>query len=78
MFIDLEFAGPNFQAFDLAQHFMTFACGDLDRVGKEEFVPAREFQMRWCHYYLMGYKDLPTNEVRQSDKQKFLRPNFSI
>ncbi len=51
------------QAFELASHFMTFAGGDLSRVGRNEFVPAREFQLRWCHCYLMGYRDLKENQV---------------
>ncbi len=51
------------QAFELASHFMTFAGGDLSKVGRNEFVPAREFQLRWCHCYLMGYKNLKENQV---------------
>jgi ethanolamine kinase len=63
IFIDLEFAGPNFQAFEIAQHFMTFVCGDLSKVGRDEFVPAREFQLRWCHAYLTGFMALPREKV---------------
>ena len=43
---------------------MTFAGGDLNKVGRNEFVPAREFQLRWCHCYLMGYKGLKENQVK--------------
>ena len=62
-FVGLQFCGPNFQAFDIAQHFMTLCGPDLSKVGKEEFVPAREFQLRWCHHYLSAYKDISTQKV---------------
>ena len=39
------------------------AGADLSRVGREEFVPAKEFQMRWCRAYLGGYRDLPEHKV---------------
>ena len=45
---------------------MTFAGGDLGRVGRNEFVPAREFQLRWCRCYLAGYRGLGGDE-RQVD-----------
>ena len=62
-FVGLQFCGPNFQAFEVAQHFMTLCGPDLDKVGKEEFVPAREFQLRWCHHYLAGYNNTSTQTV---------------
>jgi hypothetical protein len=39
------------------------AGSDLDKVGREEFVPAKEFQMRWCHAYLAGYRNVPEHKV---------------
>ncbi len=59
-----------FQAFELASHFMTFAGGDLSRVGRNEFVPAREFQLRWCHSYLTGYKELKENQVKPEEVER--------
>ena len=51
------------QAFELAQHFLSMAGADLSKVGREEFVPAKEFQMRWCRAYLGGYKNIPEHKV---------------
>ncbi len=51
------------QAFEIASHFMMFAGGDLDKVGRNEYVPAKEFQMRWLQTYLTGYKELPPHKV---------------
>ena len=48
----------------MAQHFLSMAGADLEKVGREEFVPAKEFQMRWCRTYLSGYKDVPEHKVR--------------
>jgi len=36
---------------------MSFVGRDLERVGRNEFVPAREFQMRWIRLYLASYRD---------------------
>ena len=47
----------------MAQHFLSMAGADLTKVGREEFVPAKEFQMRWCRAYLGGYKNLPEHKV---------------
>ena len=63
VFINLEFASFNFQAFELAQVFNSFAGGDLDKVGRAEFVPAKEFQMRWLQSYLAGYKATQESNV---------------
>ncbi len=58
-----EYAGANYQAFELSQHFLSMAGADLDRVGREEYVPAKEFQMRWLHAYLAGYRNVPEHKV---------------
>jgi len=49
--LHLEYADINFQALEIARHFYTLSGGssDLAKVGCAEFVPAKEFQMRWCH-----------------------------
>ena len=51
------------QAFEIAQHFMTMCGSDLSKVGREEFVPAKEFQLRWCQNYLAGLHDIPSQKV---------------
>ena len=34
---------------------MTFAGEDLSKVGRNEFVPAKEFQKRWIGTYLKAF-----------------------
>ena len=63
-FIHLEFADMNFQAFEMARHFYTLCGSDLSRVGSSDFVPAPEFQFRWCQYYIAAYENIPVKEVR--------------
>ena len=62
-FLHLEFADMNFQAFELARHFYTLCGSDLDRVGSSDYVPAPEFQIRWCQHYLAAYQNTSTKEV---------------
>ena len=80
VFIDLEFSGPNFVGFEIAQHFMTFVGGDLNKVGRNEFVPAKEFQMRWCRFYLMGYKGISSESISQLEVESLwlLVQKFSL
>ena len=90
VFIDLKYAGPNFQvqyfnlelrrliniayitilqpgfllqAYELAQHFMSLAGPDLSRVGRSEYVPAKEFQIRWLRHYFSAFKVVPEAKV---------------
>ena len=51
------------KAFEIAQHFMTMCGSDMNKIGREEFVPAKEFQLRWCQYYLAGLHDIPLESV---------------
>ena len=62
-FIHLEFADMNFQAFEMARHFYTLCGSDLSRVGSSDFVPAPEFQFRWCQYYIAAYENILVKEV---------------
>ncbi|XP_065205682.1 ethanolamine kinase 2 [Planococcus citri] len=53
-FIDYEYAGYNYQAFDIANHFAEFA-------GVSEFdctlYPSEEFQLDWLRKYLKEYSE---------------------
>ena len=42
---------------------MTFAGEDLGKVGRNEFVPAKEFQKRWIATYLKAFKNVREEEV---------------
>ncbi|XP_049626616.1 ethanolamine kinase 2 [Suncus etruscus] len=52
-FIDYEYAGYNYQAFDIGNHFNEFAgVNEVDYCR----YPARETQLQWLHYYLQAQK----------------------
>ena len=42
---------------------MTMCGSDMSKVGREEFVPAKEFQLRWCQSYLSGLHNVPLQKV---------------
>ena len=44
---------------------MTMCGSDMSKIGREEFVPAREFQLRWCQNYLSGFHNTPIQQVRK-------------
>ena len=54
-FIDFEYAGYNFQAFDIANHFCEFA--GVDTYDATRF-PDAAFQRRWLAEYLAAWKAL--------------------
>ncbi|KAK2718081.1 ethanolamine kinase 1-like isoform X3 [Artemia franciscana] len=54
-FIDFEYAGPNYMAFDIANHFNEFA--GVDTVDYSLY-PSDEFQIEWLKVYLRYYKSL--------------------
>ena len=60
-FIDLEYAGPNYAAFDIANHFCEFVgCeGELDYPG---LLPTREYQLAWLKRY-MQEAGLPAEQL---------------
>ena len=53
-FIDMEYSGPNYAAFDIADHFSEFpGCeGVLDH---DTWFPGREYQLDWIRTYLGEY-----------------------
>jgi len=53
-FIDVEYAGCSFAAFDVANHFVEFTGveGDLDYV---KHYPSKKFQLKWIEEYLQCY-----------------------
>ena len=62
--IGIEFY-TSFKAFEIAQHFMTMCGSDMSKIGREEFVPAKEFQLRWCQNYLSGFHNVPIQQVKR-------------
>nr|XP_034369171.1 ethanolamine kinase 2 isoform X2 [Arvicanthis niloticus] len=52
-FIDYEYAGYNYQAFDIGNHFNEFA--GVNEVDYSRY-PAREIQLQWLRYYLEAQK----------------------
>ncbi len=75
-FLHLEYADINFQALEIARHFYTMAgTSDFSKVASAEFVPAKEFQMRWCQHYLAAYHDTSLQKVALNLLVKSLYPS---
>lgn len=53
-FIDYEYAGYNYQAYDIGNHFNEFA--GLNEVDYSHY-PGRAFQLQWLRSYLEAYKE---------------------
>uniref|UniRef100_A0A8D1RMM6 ethanolamine kinase n=1 Tax=Sus scrofa TaxID=9823 RepID=A0A8D1RMM6_PIG len=54
-FIDYEYAGYNYQAFDIGNHFNEFAgVNEVDYC----LYPSRETQLQWLRYYLQAQKGM--------------------
>ncbi|XP_074833472.1 ethanolamine kinase 2 isoform X4 [Carettochelys insculpta] len=54
-FIDYEYAGYNYQAFDIGNHFNEFAgVNEVDY----SLYPSRDMQLQWLRHYLQAYKQL--------------------
>lgn len=53
--IDYEFAGPNYAAYDIANHFTEFAgnSGTVDF----DLIPNESTQKQWLNIYLLKYKE---------------------
>ncbi|XP_016043656.1 ethanolamine kinase 2 isoform X3 [Erinaceus europaeus] len=52
-FIDYEYAGYNYQAYDIGNHFNEFAgVNEVDYCR----YPSRDTQLQWLHYYLQAQK----------------------
>ncbi|XP_060628987.2 ethanolamine kinase 2 isoform X1 [Anolis sagrei] len=54
-FIDYEYTGYNYQAYDIGNHFNEFA--GLNEVDYSLY-PSKEVQIQWLRYYLQAYKKL--------------------
>jgi ethanolamine kinase len=50
MFIDFEYSGYNYQAYDIASHFNNY-CTKGDTYD-DSLYPCKEYQLKWIHYYL--------------------------
>lgn len=57
-FIDFEYGGYNYQAFDIANHFCEFAGFECDY----SKWPSREFQEEWIGEYLIHYRKYKCEE----------------
>eukprot|EP00090_Calanus_glacialis_P046093 TRINITY_DN8881_c0_g1_i1.p1 TRINITY_DN8881_c0_g1~~TRINITY_DN8881_c0_g1_i1.p1 ORF type:complete len:350 (-),score=156.31 TRINITY_DN8881_c0_g1_i1:126-1142(-) len=62
IFIDMEYGGPSYAAFDIANHFVEFVgCeGELDY---ERWLPSKEYQVDWIEEYLAHRGDIMQEEV---------------
>ncbi|NXF36980.1 EKI2 kinase, partial [Nyctibius bracteatus] len=58
-FIDYEYTGYNYQAFDIGNHFNEFAgVKEVDY----RLYPSKETQLQWLRSYLLAYKQLTQGE----------------
>lgn len=70
-FIDYEYAGLNYQAYDIANHFNEFAGVESPDYS---LFPSRELQLDWLRIYLTSfYSKLSRFYVRQSDDESAIR-----
>jgi ethanolamine kinase len=53
MFIDFEFSGFNYQAYDIASHFNEYCTKGDSYDGS--LYPCKEYQFKWINYYLKCY-----------------------
>ena len=51
-FIDLEYGAPNYNAFDIANHFCEFA-GSICPLDFPKSLPSKEYQLAWIGEYLL-------------------------
>jgi ethanolamine kinase len=64
-FIDYEYAEPNFQAFDIGNHFSEFPGIGTDAGIDYSKYPSREFQLKWLRVYLEEFNS--TTEISDDD-----------
>ncbi|KAK4301440.1 hypothetical protein Pmani_026399 [Petrolisthes manimaculis] len=67
-FIDYEYGGPNFQPFDIANHFNEFA--GVDEVDYNRY-PNKAFQYKWLRTYLAGYTNKTQEDVLEEEVEKW-------
>ncbi|XP_015253370.1 PREDICTED: ethanolamine kinase 1-like [Cyprinodon variegatus] len=65
-FIDYEYAGYNYQAYDIGNHFNEFA--GLNEVDYSHY-PQRAFQLQWLRSYLEAYKEHKGQDGEVTDKE---------
>ncbi|XP_076861535.1 ethanolamine kinase 1 [Brachyhypopomus gauderio] len=65
-FIDYEYAGYNYQAYDIGNHFNEFA--GLNEVDYSLY-PGRGLQQQWLRAYLEAYKDYKEQSTQVSDRE---------
>merc|ERR1712137_1241499 len=74
-FIDVEYAGPTYAAFDIANHFVQFVGVEEDPLDWERWYPDREYQLSWIRTYLEAIA-APSSEADVEEMyhlvQKFL------
>ncbi|MEE6517620.1 hypothetical protein FKM82_027953 [Ascaphus truei] len=65
-FIDYEYAGYNYQAYDIANHFNEFAG-----VSEPDYrlFPGRQTQLRWLRHYLGAYRRLKQEEGELPERE---------
>lgn len=66
-FIDYEYTGYNYQAYDIGNHFNEFA--GLNEVDYSLY-PCREVQLQWLQHYLQAYKRLGLEDEGQGSKSR--------
>uniref|UniRef100_H2Y500 ethanolamine kinase n=1 Tax=Ciona savignyi TaxID=51511 RepID=H2Y500_CIOSA len=69
-FIDYEYAGYNYQAADIGNHFCEFAGIDN---ADFSLYPDRGLQLRWLRGYLAAYRGLVEDDVSDEDVEKLYR-----
>lgn len=55
-FIDFEYCGANYQAYDIGDHFSEFV-GSWGQYDYDQFYPDLEFQRAWISEYLKEFRD---------------------
>ncbi|KAJ8411143.1 hypothetical protein AAFF_G00171490 [Aldrovandia affinis] len=65
-FIDYEYAGYNYQAYDIGNHFNEFA--GVNEVDYSQY-PGRTLQLQWLRTYLEAYKELKNQGSEVSDME---------
>ncbi|XP_069196005.1 ethanolamine kinase 1 [Procambarus clarkii] len=63
-FIDYEYGGANYQAYDIGNHFNEFA--GVDEVDYSRY-PCPDFQRQWLRSYLSHYQEIPQEQVLDID-----------
>ncbi|XP_066481040.1 ethanolamine kinase 2 isoform X2 [Tiliqua scincoides] len=66
-FIDYEYTGYNYQAYDIGNHFNEFA--GLNEVDYSLY-PCREVQLQWLWHYLQAYKRLGLEDQGEGSKSR--------